>query len=199
MMNLANAVNRQGKHVEAETLYRAVLEAQQQVLGREHPSTLRSRRNLAACYSNWSRDLFTAANPSDRDPQRAAQLAELAIELFPEADRRVLADWGHLGQLLYRSGRFEEARESLEKVIELRADDGPSFRGGPRWWYYTLTLWKLGETDEARDLFERLDRMLSENPPKKPAYHERLRAEIVELMTAKPPVPAERSTVSHVP
>jgi hypothetical protein len=47
--NLANALIAQGKYGEAETMYRKTLAVQQRVLGSEHPSTLNTANNLAAC------------------------------------------------------------------------------------------------------------------------------------------------------
>ena len=46
-VNVANALNFQGKHAEAEEEYGTVLEIQERVLGPEHPDTLMSRMNLA--------------------------------------------------------------------------------------------------------------------------------------------------------
>jgi hypothetical protein len=39
----------QGKHAEAETLFRETLEVQQRVLGPEHPHTLKTAEKLEAC------------------------------------------------------------------------------------------------------------------------------------------------------
>jgi tetratricopeptide (TPR) repeat protein len=45
--DLANALDQQGKHAEAEAEHRAVLTIRERVLGAEHPATLGSRNNLA--------------------------------------------------------------------------------------------------------------------------------------------------------
>jgi hypothetical protein len=45
--NLAKALNGQGKHAEAVTVYREVLAAQRRVLGPEHLGTLVTANNLA--------------------------------------------------------------------------------------------------------------------------------------------------------
>lgn len=45
--NLANALDSQGKHVEAEQEHRAVLAIRERVLGAEHPDVFQSCHNLA--------------------------------------------------------------------------------------------------------------------------------------------------------
>jgi tetratricopeptide (TPR) repeat protein len=47
--NLAGALLGQGKYAEAETLYRDVIKIEEDVLGPEHPNTLRDCYNLALC------------------------------------------------------------------------------------------------------------------------------------------------------
>jgi primosomal replication protein N len=46
--NLASVLYKQGKHKEAEVMYQLMLQLQEKVLGKEHPSTLASMNNLAA-------------------------------------------------------------------------------------------------------------------------------------------------------
>ncbi len=182
MANLANAINQQGRHTEAVEIYREVLEARARVLGPQHPFTLASRRQLRSCYGNWSRDLATAVDSAERDYDRAAELAEAAIPLFPDPIDRSVADWGHIAQMQYRTGRFAEARESLEHVIELREDDVPSMESGPRWWYYTMTLAQLGETTQARIYYDQLAQMMAEHPPDDPELYEVLQSEAAALL-----------------
>jgi tetratricopeptide (TPR) repeat protein len=47
MNNLANTLNLPGKYEEAEEIYRQAFELKETVLGKEHPSTLKSMSNLA--------------------------------------------------------------------------------------------------------------------------------------------------------
>ncbi len=182
MGNLANAINQQGRQTEAEELYREVLELRERVLGPQHPFTLAARRNLRACYGNWSRDLATAVDSAERDYDRAAELAEAAIPLYPDPVDRSVADWGHIAQMQYRTGRFTDARDSLEQVIALREDDGPSMESGPRWWYYTMTLAQLGETTRARTYYDQLSLIMSEHPPDDPELYEVLQSEAAVLL-----------------
>ena len=46
MNNLAAVLQGQGKYEEAEKIYRQVLASKESVLGKEHPSTLKSINNL---------------------------------------------------------------------------------------------------------------------------------------------------------
>jgi hypothetical protein len=47
MNNLANAYDRQGKHRDAEVLYKQCLDKQKALLGESHPDTLGAMNNLA--------------------------------------------------------------------------------------------------------------------------------------------------------
>jgi tetratricopeptide (TPR) repeat protein len=47
MNNLANGLRAEGKYPEAEELYRQALAARQRILGKDHPDTLMSMKNLA--------------------------------------------------------------------------------------------------------------------------------------------------------
>ena len=114
------------------------------------------------------------------EERAAINIFQGIIELKP--DPRRVGDWGHFAQLLYHARRLEEARESLEKTIEMRGDEGPTLKWGPRWWYYTMTLCRLGEADRAREIFEQLVELLREDPPANKRLHDRLRAEAAELL-----------------
>jgi Flp pilus assembly protein TadD len=102
-----------------------------------------------------------------------------AVDLFPGPASRTDADWGDHGQALYCAGRFEEARESLEKIIQLQDDDGPTIEGGDRWWFYIMTLWQVGETDRAEAYFRQLDEAVKDDLPEE---QESSRDEAAELL-----------------
>jgi tetratricopeptide (TPR) repeat protein len=53
--NLANALQVQGKHAEAEKEHRAVLAIRERVLGAEHPDVFLSCYNLALCLEKQGR------------------------------------------------------------------------------------------------------------------------------------------------
>ena len=52
MNNLAVVLSGQGKHEQAEEIYRQALGLRETVLGKENPDTLRSMNNLAAVLSD---------------------------------------------------------------------------------------------------------------------------------------------------
>ena len=62
--------------------------------------------------------------------------------------------WGVIGQAFYHIDRLEDARTAMEKTIELRGEKTPTIERGPRWWYLTMTLAKLGKTEKARQHYD---------------------------------------------
>ncbi len=77
------------------------------------------------------------------------------IQEIPEQRRRA-ADWGFLGQAFYRLDRFEEAREALQRAINLRRETSPTAELGPRWWYFIMSLHKTNEQPQALEYFRTL-------------------------------------------
>ena len=104
------------------------------------------------------------------------------IAEFPQPDKRSVADWGHVSQRLYRLGKYQQAREGLETTFKKRRDDGPSLQWGPRWWYYTLTLAQLGETERAREYYQQLSQLMIEQPPANLQLYEDLQSEAAKLL-----------------
>ena len=72
--NLANLYADQGKFELAEPLYQRALEAREQVLGPEHPDTLRTVNNLANLYTDQGK--FELAEPLF---QRALEASERVL------------------------------------------------------------------------------------------------------------------------
>ena len=70
----------------------------------------------------------------------------------------------------------------LERTIKLRGDDGPTMKSGPRWWYYTLTLARLGNFEQAQMYFDELSEMMLNAPPRNLLLHQELQAEVAELL-----------------
>ena len=77
------------------------------------------------------------------------------IQEIPE-QHRLAADWGFLGQALYRLDRFEEAREALQRAINLRRETSPTAELGPRWWYFIMSLHKTNQQPQALEYFRTL-------------------------------------------
>jgi tetratricopeptide (TPR) repeat protein len=216
LQNLAASINRQGRHAEATELNIQLLETSTRVLGADQPITRQRFQNLsvscnqlarelrkekrfkeaityleraikAGCsgYAIWSQLAACQRATANQDAYEDAW--KLVLQEFPDAEKRDVGDWGHFSQCLYEVGQFSEASEALRKTIELRGDKGPSLKGGPRWWYYTLTLCHLGETEEARDCYEQLSALMRDKPPKNFKYHARFQLEVAELLGLEAP------------
>ena len=161
--NLAVSLLRQGQYADAVVNFKKCIE-----MGK---NDYQLWHQLAQCH-------LTLGNTEEYEQSCKAIVAQ-----FPAPDERKALDWSILGQAFYGAGQFEEARQSLEQGIELRGDKGPSLKGGARWWFYSMTLSRLGETDRARAIFEQLVQVVKQNPPAiKRAMHDRLRAEAAELL-----------------
>ena len=96
--NLAEVFEAEGRHSDAEPLYKRALEASERVLGREHPNTVAVVNNLAALYFE-ERDWARAVPLWRRGAKRAL------------SDERPLQELVALGlnQLIgFRSGAFAE-------------------------------------------------------------------------------------------
>ncbi len=110
------------------------------------------------------------------------QACDKLIALFPEPSQRKAADWGHLAQHLYKVGKYEDALQGLERTIKARGDAGPSLKSGPRWWYYTLTLCRLEQTDMAREHYDQLAQLMKDDPPGNLKLNLDLQSEAAELL-----------------
>ena len=87
------------------------------------------------------------------------------IDGIPEKQRAV-SEWGYLGQALYRLDRWFESRAAFDRVIEMRGEKEPVLGSGPRWWYLTMLLHRLGEEEQAIETFQTLAKQLSDGATK---------------------------------
>ena len=100
--NLANALDDQGKHAEAEAEHRAVLTSRERVLGPEHPDTLASRNNLAVA-------LRAQGKNAEAEREHRAILALRQRVLGPEHPE-TLASRNNLALALSDQGQHAEAK-----------------------------------------------------------------------------------------
>ena len=109
---------------------------------------------------------------------------ERALRAAVKSKQGDYRSWGRLGGAFYRVERFEDARQALEEAIALRGDVGPTIAGGPRWWYLTMVLAKLGEEAKAREHFDQLtvQRSKVDSPNRNDSL---LGAEAAELLGAE--------------
>lgn len=100
------------------------------------------------------------------------------IEQLPES-HRLAGHWGWLGQGLYRLDRLPEARHALQTAIAIRRENAPTLEDGPRWWYFIMTLHRMGATRPAAEYLKQLAPQVTENSP---SNHQELLAETSALI-----------------
>jgi WD40 repeat protein/tetratricopeptide (TPR) repeat protein len=121
-----------------------------------------------------------------RDPVRATQLAQQAIDLAEQVGNV----WNTLGVAHYRAGDHKAAVKALTKSMELRKD-GDAFD----FFFLAMAYWQLGQKDEAQKWHEKAVQWMQKNEEalKKDKMHDeelgRFRAEAEELLkTDKKPL-----------
>ncbi len=112
MMNLATALNLQGKYAEAEEMNREVLEARKRVLGPEHPDTLKSMNNLAMTLNFQGQ--YAEAEKMCREVLEAMKRV-----LGPEHPD-TLTSMMNLATALNLQGKYAEAEEMYREVLKTR-------------------------------------------------------------------------------
>ena len=172
MDDLASSYAALGRHGEALKLREEALARWKAKFGPDHPNTLASMKNLTELLAN-------CPDAKVRNPKRAVELAEKAVELAP----RSAWSWHVLGWAHYRTGAWKDSIAALEKSIELRKDGGDSFH----WFFLAMAHWQLGEKGKAREWYDRAVEWTDKNQPK----HEELRrfqaeaSEVLELKVKK--------------
>lgn len=116
----------------------------------------------------------------DKLPE-AAEAFRAGIEIIEEIpeERRMATHWGALGQGLYRLDRLSEARQALQRSIGIRNENAPTLEDGPRWWYFIMTLQRMGETQSAADYLKHLAPQVKESSP---PVHQELLSETSALL-----------------
>ena len=107
--NLADAMARQGRHAEVETLYRETLAIESRTLGPDHPDTFYTRNELALVIAAQGR--YTEAEDLHREDHRLREVT------WGPDHPNTLVGKNNLAQTLYAQGRYHEAevlhRENL--------------------------------------------------------------------------------------
>ncbi|KAJ6533869.1 hypothetical protein DFH09DRAFT_1284320 [Mycena vulgaris] len=110
-----------GRFTEAEPLECSVLEKQKQLLGADHPNTLRAMGNLAATYRQLER--YTEAEPLERS------VLEKRKQLLGADHPDTLSAMGNLAATYHQLGKYTETepleRSVLEKRKQLLGADHP--------------------------------------------------------------------------
>jgi tetratricopeptide (TPR) repeat protein len=135
------------------------------------------QRALASCY----RRVEVAVRGVGRTKEADALHGRWKQQLLKNPQVASAVEWGKIGQYRFKAGLWESSRQAFEKSIELRKEEAPTSRKGPRWWYLAVALDRLGETERARSYYEQLVEELEHDPP---AYYDAsvYRDEAAELL-----------------
>ncbi|HEV3443589.1 MAG TPA: protein kinase [Gemmataceae bacterium] len=134
----------------------------------------------ALAYNNEAWPLVVKADCSPEEANRAAELAQKALELSPSDGTY----WNTLGVAHYRAGHWKSAIEALDKSMGLLKGEWESFNT----LFLAMAHWQLGDNDKARQCYEQAVRWMQENKPRlekyKPQQEElrRLRSEAEALL-----------------
>jgi tetratricopeptide (TPR) repeat protein len=143
--------------------------------------TEKQRQALGNNTEAWR--LATHPEAKSRDPRRAVELAQQAVELAPNEGFY----WNTLGVAHYRAGNYQDSIAALEKSRQLRAGQFAALD------YLLLAMahWKLGHKDEAQNWRAQALEWMQKNQEalkNNPVYDDelrRFRAEADELLGAK--------------
>jgi tetratricopeptide (TPR) repeat protein len=126
-----------------------------------------------------------AAHPEakSRNPLRAVELAQQAVELAPKQGPY----WNTLGVAHYRAGNYPDSVAALEKSRQLQAGQLAAFDD----FFLAMAHWQLGHKDEAHSWRAKGVEWVQKNPeavkqdPRCPDLLRRFRAEADELLGVK--------------
>jgi tetratricopeptide (TPR) repeat protein len=120
---------------------------------------------------HYAWELANCGDPSQRDADRAIELARRAIELDRENDY----GWRAQGAAYCRAGKWQEAAGALERSLKLS-------RSADCFGCYFLALarWHLGDTEGARKWYDKAAALHKAEEPHEERLH-RLRQEIEQL------------------
>lgn len=116
--------------------------------------------------------LSTCPEPKFRNPSRAVELAQRAVDLTPNQG----ALWNTLGVCHFRAGDCDAAVTALEKSVELR-NGGDSFD----WFFLAMSYWHLGQKEEARRRYDQAVTWMAKHQTQHKELR-RFRAEAEELL-----------------
>lgn len=123
------------------------------------PSDPRYRHYFLAIASNLRGQAWffaTCADPNYRDPTRAVELAEEAVEMTSED----ASYWNTLGVAYYRAGRLEDEIEALQKSTELSAGGSSN-----DFFFLAMARWQLGEKERAHQWYDKAVDWMEQNQP----------------------------------
>jgi len=175
-------LQRTGQSDKSLEVYEEALSLRQEALGPSHPKTVASMNTLA-----WL--LATFADAEIRNPQRAVELAEQAVELIPNA-----SNLNTLGVAHYRAGDWQAAIDSLESSEKLQPGDNLGFNGI----FLAMSHDQLGHQEEARKWYENACAWTEKNRANDEELR-RFRTEAEELLKISTDLPPNDSSTSKTP
>jgi tetratricopeptide (TPR) repeat protein len=163
--NYGNALKAAGRLEEAIGVYKQALPLL--------PTSAQRHNDLA-----WL--LATGPDPKFRDPKRAVELAQKAVELAPKEGSL----WNTWGIACYRAGEWKDGIDALKKSDELLKGEAFAFNA----FFLAMANWQLGHKDEARTWYDRSIAWMEKNQPKNEELL-RFRAEAEQLLGITLPNP----------
>ena len=144
-----------------------------------------AQSSLALALNNLAWLQVTCPDTSLREPAEAVVRARRALAIRPNEGNY----WNTLGVAYYRAGDWQQAKEALSRSIELRHDTY-----GFDWFFLALVELKLGNKNQARDLYAKAVNWYHQYFPQNQELY-RFQVEAAqELALAKPSPPSPQST-----
>ncbi|MEX2168570.1 MAG: tetratricopeptide repeat protein, partial [Pirellulales bacterium] len=200
VMNLGNGYAFLGQHDDAIACYRKAIELSPHyeacytnlgiVLSRKgahdeaiaaFEETIKLRRDYTEAYSELSMIHSNRPDAHHRNARRAAELAKKALEIEPKFSNH----WTALGIARYREGQWQEAHAAFDKSLQLGTDflDGAlSWEEAIDWFFLAMCHQQLGQTEEARQYYEKGVVWMEKNHLPNSEQLMRIRAEVEELL-----------------
>jgi tetratricopeptide (TPR) repeat protein len=167
--NLGNALTETGSHDEAVAAFEQAIKLA--------PQAVSYSNNLA-----WL--LVNSADAARRDPAKAIELAQRAIQISPDQ----ASHWSTLGAAQYRAGDWRTAIETLKKSEELRPGRSTMCINAL---FLAMAYWQLGERDTSLQWYGKAVEWMDKQQTEDTQLH-RIRAEAEELLqTDNEPPPAK--------
>jgi tetratricopeptide (TPR) repeat protein len=172
--NLGELRVSKGDFVEAIESYRTAWEIQEK-LAQDHPDLPDSNDRLAQARSDLGRILANCPEVGLRQPRRALQLVEQAIQLAPDDEDILTA----LVIAQYRAGEWSAAVETLDKLTRIHSGSN-SFDQ----LLLAMAHWQLGETDKSNQLYNQAVESMEDGEATNDELR-RLRTEAAELLAVE--------------
>jgi tetratricopeptide (TPR) repeat protein len=150
----------------------------------DYQKLLESFPNSPQFHNEVSWFLATCPDPKLRDPARAVQLAQRALDLSEQVGH----NWNTLGVAHYRAGNWKAAVEALDKSRAFR-NGGDAFD----FFFLAMACWQLGQKDAALKWYKQAVEWVEKNSQalaKDPLHTEelrRFRSEAETLLEIKEP------------